>query len=112
MQKEEILKMSNEEIIKWVENQKFEKRVKINGCSHCFDCSHCSHCSDCFDCFGCSHCSHCSHCAGCYGCSGCSHCSSCSNCYGCYWQKNSQYMICNVQFTEKEYKAKLLSLKK
>ena len=97
MSKEEILKMSNEEIIKWVHNQKFEIRVKFNECSGCYGCYGCSGCSDCFDCSDCAHCS---------GCSGC------SNCYGCYYQKNSQYMICNVQFTEGEYKAKLLAPKK
>ena len=45
--KEEILKMTKEELLayKW--------SVDLNLSSDCSDCSDCSNCSNCSDCFGC-----------------------------------------------------------
>ena len=54
---------------------------------------------------GCSGCSYCYHCSGCYD------CSDCYDCYYCHELIGKQYMICNVQMTPDEYKAKIKELK-
>ena len=92
--KEEILKMTEEELLayKW--------SVDLNLSSHCSNCSNCSDCSYCSDCSNCSHCSN------------CSYCSDCSDCFGCRNVKvESRYMICNVQFTKEEYELKIKELR-
>ena len=44
-------------------------------------------------------------------CSDCSYCSRCSDCSFCRNLKNGKYCICNVQFTQEEYKKKMKELK-
>ena len=40
----------------------------------------------------------------------CSYCSDCSDCSGCRRAKGLKYAICNVEFTKKEYEAKIKEL--
>ena len=48
----------------------------------------------------------------CFYCSNCFNCSDCSDCYMCRnLREKSQYKICNVQLTKKEYEQKLHEMK-
>jgi len=106
--KEEILKMSEEELqeYKWSDDLSFKKKDKEENidCSHCFDCSNCSYCSSCSHCFDCSYCSY------------CSTCSDCSDCFDCLYCRNLRdkrtgYYICNVEVTKEEFEKKLKEIK-
>jgi hypothetical protein len=90
--KEEILKMSQEELqkYKWDDDLNIQKKEDTN--KNCFYCSDCSYCSDCFYCSDCSNCSDCSYCRN--------------------IKVKSQYMICNVQLTKEEYENKIKELNK
>ena len=79
--KEEILKMTKQELIEY-------KLVADLGLkkenSYCFNCSYC------FD---------------------CSNCSNCSYCKNLQNREKHQYKICNVQLTKEEYEGKIKKLK-
>ena len=82
--KDEIMKMSADELLA----EKREIKLKENSA-----CSYYSSCSDCWYRLDCSA------------------CSACSDCYACKDIRGQQYMICNVQFTKEEYEAKMKELK-
>ena len=85
--KEEILKMTKEELSAYKQDKELD-----HDNSECFDCLDCSHCSDCLDC------------------SDCSNCLDCSDCYNCRNAKGLKWAICNVQMTKEEYEAKMKEL--
>ena len=111
--KNEILKMSLNELRKEKDGLLSGKNAKDLFNFRCSDCSNCSNCSDCSDCSGClkcswcSECSDCSDCLGCLECLECSGCSDCSDCYLCVGAKNLKYAICNVELTKEEYEKKI-----
>ena len=99
--KEEILKMSKEELRK--EYYKIPVKREDVNCSYCFNC---------FNCSDCSYCSYCSYCFNCFNCSDCFNCFNCSDCDYCTSQKGKKYMILDVQLTKEEYEKKLEKIKK
>ena len=108
--KNEILKMSLDELRKEKDGLLSGKNAKDLSnfrCSGCSNCSNCSDCSECSDCSGCSECLECLECSGCLECSECSRCSNCSDCYLCVGAKNLKYAICNVELTKEEYEKKI-----
>lgn len=94
MTKEEILKMSSQELADYC----FPPRNDSIDCNNCFDCYNCYGCNDCFIC------NECDYCNNCYDCSNCNYCSYCK------YISNAQFMICNIQLTEEEYDLKMKQL--
>jgi hypothetical protein len=79
--KEEILKMTRQELLNYKQPLEVEKDT-CSGCSDCSSCSGCSDCSRCSDCFGCQN-----------------------------IITKSQYLIANVQFTKEEYETKMKEIR-
>lgn len=82
MKKVDLLKMSKEELLKYRDSLENQSKENID-CFYCFRCSYCSYCFHCFDCYACKNLND---------------------------SKMHQYMICNVQFTKKEYEKKIKEL--
>ena len=95
--KEEILKMSKEELQKYKWNDDLNQ---IDSNSRCYECTDCSRCSNCTDC------SRCLYCTDCYDCYECSRCLYCRN----LRSKTESFYICNIEVTEEEYNQKLKEL--
>ena len=108
--KEEILKMSREEIsdYKWDDDLDRKISYDYSYCGDCIDCSDCSNCTNCANCSNCSNCINCSNCSNCINCYNCSDCHRVANglfCRNLNFEKRdfNEYWICNVRVTKKEY---------
>ena len=101
--KEEILKMSKEELnqYRWHTDLNLANNDPRSDCIDCSDCRDCSHCIHCIDCSDCSHCSDCIDCID---------CSDCGSCHFCRNAEGLRYAICNVELTKEEYTAKIKEL--
>ena len=97
--KEEILKMSKEELnsYKWSEDLDLKN-----------DCTNCTNCSNCSDCLYCSYCFDCSNCSYCFNCSNCLNLANGLYCRNLKFEKKDldKYWICNVEVTKKEFMEK------
>jgi hypothetical protein len=105
--KEEILKMSEKELLdyKWssaldaktndvIETSDSNNKDANTNCLECYDCMNC------YDCFNCKNCSSCSNCSNCIN---CRYCRNLNNAKTGYW-------ICNVEVTKEEFEKNIKEL--
>jgi len=105
MKKEQILKMTKEEIEDyiWSEGENTD----------CYNCHYCYKCQNCYHCYNCEYCNNCDYCEYCNECGYCDHCYKCDNCDNCYACRNTKsldYAILNIELTKEEYEKKMKEL--
>jgi len=88
--KEEILKMTKEELVVYKWSKASDMDAANSDGPNCSDCYHCSDCS---------------------GCADCSYCSNCSDCYQCRNANGLKYAICNIEVGKEAYEKKMKELK-
>jgi hypothetical protein len=103
MKKEDILKMSKEEL---------EKQFNIiNNFNNCYYQDYCNDCFDCNACYTCNNCDNCNYCNYCYDCDYCIKCDNCKNLVNGIYCSNlmfkqkdtNKYYVLNIKVTKEEF---------
>lgn len=102
--KEELLALSGNTLLAMISNVECKDCLKSTQCYKCSRCDACFGCTNSTDLIGCAYCHNCTDCLSCVD------CTDCTDCILCAKEKNAKFKFLNIQLTEEEFTAVVISM--